>query len=90
MIKKVTTVVNPTGLHARPAATLATEAGAFGSRIQIRNATKGSDFKDASSMLSIMMLSITQGDEVELKAEGDDEQKAVETLAALIDSGFGE
>lgn len=90
MIKKVTTVVNPTGLHARPAATLASVAGTFSSSVQIRNATKGSDFKDASSMLSIMMLSIMQGDEVEIAAEGDDEQKAVETLISLIDSGFGE
>lgn len=90
MTSKTTTVVNPTGLHARPAATLATEAGSFGSKVQIRNVSKGSEFKDATSMLSIMMLGIAQGNEVEISAEGDYEVTAVDTLIALIDSGFGE
>lgn len=90
MTSKTTTVVNPTGLHARPAATLATEAGAFGSKVQIRNVSKDSEFKDATSMLSIMMLGIAQGNEVEISAEGDDEVAAVDALIDLIDSGFGE
>lgn len=90
MVSKSTTVVNPTGLHARPAATLATEAGKFSSKVQIKNVTKDSEFKDAASMLSIMMLGITQGNEVEISAEGADEQDAVDALIALIDSGFDE
>ena len=57
MITKSTTVVNPTGLHARPAAVLATKAGEFSSKVEIKNLSKDSDYKDASSMLSIMMLS---------------------------------
>lgn len=90
MISKTVTVVNPTGLHARPAATLATEAGKFASTVEIRNVTKDSEFKNASSMLTIMTMGITQNDEVELRAEGDDEAAAIDALVALIESGFGE
>ncbi len=90
MITKSTTVVNPTGLHARPAAVLATKAGEFSSKVEIKNLSKDSDYKDASSMLSIMMLGITQGTEVEIRAEGEDETEAVNALVELIDSGFGE
>lgn len=90
MYSKNVMVVNPTGLHARPAATLATEAAKFASKIEVRNASKDGDFKDAKSMIAIMNSGITQNDEVELRAEGDDEVAAVDTLVALIEGGFGE
>ena len=41
-------------------------------------------------MIAIMTLGITQNDEVELRAEGDDEVAAVDALVALIEGGFGE
>ena len=90
MYNKIVMVVNPTGLHARPAATLATEAAKFVSKIEVRNASRDGDFKDAKSMLAIMPSGITQNDKVELRAEGDDEIAAVDTLVALIEGGFGE
>lgn len=90
MYNKIVMVVNPTGLHARPAATLATEAAKFVSKIEVRNASRDGDFKDAKSMITIMTSGITQNDMVELRAEGDDEIAAVDTLVALIEGGFGE
>lgn len=90
MYNKIVMVVNPTGLHARPAATLATEAAKFVSKIEVRNASRDGDFKDAKSMIAIMTSGITQNDKVELRAEGDDEIAAVNTLVALIEGGFGE
>lgn len=90
MYNKIVMVVNPTGLHARPAATLATEAAKFVSKIEVRNASRDGDFKDAKSMIAIMTSGITQKDKVELRAEGDDEIAAVDTLVALIEGGFGE
>ncbi len=90
MYSKNVMVVNPTGLHARPAATLATEAAKFASKIEVRNASKDGDFKDAKSMIAIMTSGITHNDEVELRAEGDDEVAAVDALVALIEGGFGE
>lgn len=90
MYNKIVMVVNPTGLHARPAATLATEAARFVSKIEVRNTSKDGDFKDAKSMIAIMTSGITQNDKVELRAVGDDEVAAVDTLVALIEDGFGE
>lgn len=90
MYNKIVMVVNPTGLHARPAATLATEAAKFVSKIEVRNASRDGDFKDAKSMIAIMTSGITQNHKVELRAEGDDETAAVDTLVALIEGGFGE
>lgn len=90
MYNKIVMVINPTGLHARPAATLATEAVKFVSKIEVRNVSKDGDFKDAKSMIAIMTSGITQNDKVELRAEGDDEVAAVDALVALIEGGFGE
>lgn len=90
MYNKIALIVNPTGLHARPAATLATEAAKFVSKIEVRNASRDGDFKDAKSMIAIMTSGITRNDTVELRAEGDDEVAAVDALVALIEDGFGE
>lgn len=90
MYAKTTTIVNASGLHARPAAVFAKQAGSYESKVTIKNVTKGSAALDASSMLSIMMLAAKQGNEVEIAAEGTDEQKAVDELVALIEDGCGE
>ena len=90
MHSKTATIINPTGLHARPAAEFCQKAGEF--RADIRIKKLGNDPKDgeAKSLLSIMATGIGQGDVVEISAEGEDEMLAVETLVALIGSGFGE
>ena len=90
MHSKTVTIINPTGLHARPAAEFCQKAGEF--RADIRIKKLGNDPKDgeAQSLLSIMATGIGQGDVVEISAEGEDEMLAVETLVALIGSGFGE
>ena len=90
MYAKTTTIVNASGLHARPAAVFAKQAGSYESKVTIKNVTKGSAALDASSMLSIMMLAAKQGNEVEIAAEGTDEQKAVDELVSLIEDGCGE
>lgn len=90
MYSKITTVLNASGLHARPAAVFAKQAGGYRSKVTIRNVTKGSSTLDASSMLSIMMLSAKAGDEVEIAAEGADEAAAVDGLVSLLESGCGE
>ena len=90
MYTKKTLVKNPTGLHARPAAMLAAEAGRHEVDVELRNATKGGDFKTTKSMIAIMTASLSFGDEVEFRADGDGEIAAVDALVTLVDSGFGE
>ncbi len=90
MYSKTTKVVNPSGLHARPVSLFIKKAGEFQSKVTVRNVTKDSDPKDGKSILAVMGLGMTCGTEVEISAEGPDEQAAVDALVELIDSGCGE
>lgn len=90
MVSKITTVVNASGIHARPASLFVKKAGEFASKVTARNLTKESDAKDAKSILSVMGLGMTCGAQIEIAAEGADEQAAVDALVELIESGCGE
>jgi phosphocarrier protein len=45
---------------------------------------------DAKNIMQVMMLAASKGTEVELVADGPDEQKAIEALSELITDYFGE
>jgi phosphotransferase system HPr (HPr) family protein len=83
-------IENEVGLHARPAALFVQTAAKFISKIRVRNTTRGTSFMDAKSILSVMGLGVAQGHEIEVTAEGEDEQTALETIAQLIKSDFAE
>ena len=87
MFSKNVTIVNPTGLHARPASQFVQTAGKYESSIFI---VKDGNEINAKSIMGVMAGGLSQGTEIEIKAEGADEQAAVEALAELIESGFGE
>ncbi|MCL2827973.1 MAG: HPr family phosphocarrier protein [Oscillospiraceae bacterium] len=82
-------IQNRSGLHARPASEFVACAGKFQSKITIRSASEG-DEVDAKSILFLLSIGLGQGDEVVITADGGDEVEAVEALAALIESKFGE
>ena len=91
MYSKKTVVINPTGLHARPAGAFVRAAKEYKSRITIANLlTPEEDTVNAKSIIGVLSLGMGKGTEVEITAEGKDEQAAVDALIALIDSGFGE
>lgn len=81
------TIVNPNGLHARPAAYFATLAKQFHSRIFIH---KGKAHASATSVTEIMALDFARGDQVWLSAQGGDAAEALAALKSLIQSGLGE
>lgn len=89
MYKRIVGIVNKGGLHARPASDFVRAAGAFFSSISIRSLPDGAS-GNAKSIISLLSLGLGPGIEVELAAEGEDEAMAVDSLAALIASGFGE
>jgi phosphoenolpyruvate-protein phosphotransferase len=69
------------GLHARPAALLARRAKSFGAQISL--AAHGR-IADARSVVAIMALGVRHGDELILRAEGDEAAQALaSTLAGL-------
>lgn len=81
------TIVNPLGLHARPAAKLVDCAARFTSEIRL---THQGQTIDAKSIMSVLMLAAPCGAVLEVTANGDDEQAALETLETLFSNGFGE
>ena len=81
------TIVNPLGLHARPAAKLVDCAARFTSEIRL---THQEQTIDAKSIMSVLMLAAPCGAVLEVTVNGDDEQAALETLETLFSNGFGE
>ncbi len=87
MVSQKVVIKNPTGLHLRPAGILCKEAMQFKSLITFK-------FKDstanAKSVLSVLGACIKSGDEVEFFCDGEDEEVALQTIIAAIESGLGE
>lgn len=87
LIEREIQVTNKWGLHARPAAMLVKTASRFKSEIWLK---KEDVEANAKSILSVMMLAAEVGSRVIIRAEGDDEEEAVETLVRIFREKFGE
>jgi len=87
MISRPVTIINKLGLHARATAKLVATASGFDSQVRIRG--KGREV-DAKNIMQVMMLAASQGTDIELLADGPDEQEAIEALEELIGDYFGE
>jgi phosphocarrier protein HPr len=79
--EKKTTVGPEEGLHARPAAQFVKKAKQFDAEITV---VKGKKEANAKSSMKVMTLGAKKGDEIVIRAEGDDAEEAVETLVELI------
>ena len=90
MYSKITTVINETGLHARPASDFVRTAHRFSSDITIRNLTDDGQSANCKSIIEVLAEGISQNCQVMISAEGEDETLAVDTLVGMIDSGFSE
>lgn len=84
------TVNHPVGLHARPAARFVQASSGFQSKITVSNVTKSSAPVDAKSILMVLTLGVHQGYEIEIEADGVDENEALDALKALVENNFGE
>ncbi|MBM7855592.1 phosphocarrier protein [Desulfohalotomaculum tongense] len=87
MIKQVVTIVNPTGIHARPAANIAKLAGQYDATIKLAHKDKE---VDAKSIIGIMSLAAQAGEEVCITAEGNQAEEAVQALVDLLSKPFAE
>lgn len=86
-VEKSARLVNPQGLHMRPADTFVRIANRFSADVQV---AKGDQFVDGKSILSILTLAAEQGSELTVRATGNDADLAVNALVGLIESGFVE
>jgi phosphotransferase system HPr (HPr) family protein len=84
-------VRNPSGLHARPAATFVRAAGAFAADVTVTNLSRdGGRSASAKSVLGVMGLAVSRGHRIRIVADGADADAAVDRLAELVASGLGE
>jgi len=87
MTSRDATIVNPLGLHARPAAALVKLARSFNSHIEI---VRDEMAVNGKSIMGVMMLAAECGSVLTFKADGPDADQAVAALADLVAMGFGE
>lgn len=82
MATQVIQVQNEAGLHARPASMFVKVAKEFTSKIEVK---KDEITINGKSMLALLSISVSKGDEIELIANGEDEEKALKALIELFD-----
>ena len=87
MIEQTATIINPLGLHARPAAQFVKLANTFASEIEV---LKEGVPVNGKSIMGVMILAAECGSSVTIRAVGADEAAAVAALVELVKSGFGE
>ena len=80
-------VLNPTGLHARPAAVIASAARKYTSDVRVR---RGKDEANARSVTGIMAMEIGPGDRIVITASGPDAGAALAEIVPLVEAGLGE
>ena len=87
MFSKELLVSNQVGLHARPATFFIQKANEFKSSIWVE---KDERRVNAKSLLGVLSLGITRGVNINIIADGADEEQAVLALVELISSNFAE
>jgi phosphocarrier protein len=83
MPSRKVTVASRVGLHARPASLFVQAVTATGLPVTI--AKSGGDPVDARSILMVMGLGVGSQEEVELTAEGDGADEALDKLVELLE-----
>ena len=87
MPERSVTIANTLGLHARPAAVIVKMASRFKSHITLIR----DDLEvNGKSIMGVMMLAAEYGATVVIRAEGEDADAALDSLATLVAAKFGE
>jgi phosphocarrier protein len=85
--EKTVTIENRYGLHARPAAEFVKLSSRYTSVITVE---KDGLEVNGKSIMGVMMLAAECGSSLRIRAVGDDSAEAVDALALLVRSQFGE
>jgi phosphoenolpyruvate-protein phosphotransferase/dihydroxyacetone kinase phosphotransfer subunit len=78
------------GLHARPAARFVAALAGLDARVEVHNATRSTGPADGRSLTAIAILNARQGDEVVVRAEGEQAAEALDALRTLAAENFGD
>jgi len=81
------TIINPLGMHARPAAALVQTVLRFSSDVYLQ---MDGHRVNAKSIMGLLTLAAAQGCRVTVICKGEDARQAMDAVKDLIASGFGE
>lgn len=84
------TIVNPDGLHARPAATLVSTLAGFDAKLTVVNQRTGGKPVAANSLIGLLSLGAKSGDVLTFSASGIQGGAALAKVTELVTDGFGE
>jgi len=87
MPQTVLSIVNRRGLHARASAKFVKQAEEFDAVIEV---SKDGATVLGTSIMGLMMLSASKGDQINVKAEGIQSEAALSALEKLVSAGFHE
>lgn len=83
------TLINPQGMHARPAAMIVGALSLLDATVSITNARTGRRV-EANGPTALLTLGARSGDVLDVEAVGPQAAVAIDELRALVDAGFGE
>ena len=86
-LRRIVTITNERGLHARAAAKFVKVAERFDAKITV---SRNDLAVSGRSIMGLMMLAAAPGSDLELSAAGTDADAAISALAKLIASRFDE
>ncbi|WP_255585145.1 HPr family phosphocarrier protein [Virgibacillus saliphilus] len=81
MVDRTVTVELESGLQARPAALFVQEANRYGAHLFLEKEGKR---VNAKSIMGLMSLAITRGEDIMIIADGDDEEIALDHLVRFV------
>ncbi|MHC5797627.1 dihydroxyacetone kinase phosphoryl donor subunit DhaM [Lacisediminihabitans sp. FW035] len=84
------TIINPDGLHARPAATLVSTLAGFDAKLTVVNTRTAGAPVAANSLIGLLSLGAKAGDVLTVAASGAQAAEALAKVTELVTDGFGE
>jgi phosphotransferase system HPr (HPr) family protein len=85
-----TVISNKLGLHARPAMQFVDVANQFAADVKVFKGGEEPAEADGKSVMQMIILAAVEGTPLKIEAAGEDAAQAVEKLAELVESKFGE
>ena len=79
---KTIKIINKTGIHARPAGMLTKEAQKFACDV---NLIKNGKAVSAKSIMAVLGMGISEGDEIGIDAQGTDADQAIRSIYSIIE-----
>ncbi|MBE5833161.1 MAG: HPr family phosphocarrier protein [Butyrivibrio sp.] len=87
MVSQKVKVINEQGMHMRPASVMSQTLTPFESSVKI--GFNGNEY-DAKSVMMLMAACIKCGSEIEIIADGADEEDALKAAVELVERGLGD